>query len=120
MVLEAEGRKEAAFRAAEARERAAEAEAKATQLVSDAIASGNVQAINYFVANNYVKALEALASAPNQKIIMMPLEASSVIGSLAGLAQITGEAFGGSGQGAPPATPRPNTPRSPRGSVPAV
>ncbi|MGL4395298.1 MAG: SPFH domain-containing protein [Hyphomicrobium sp.] len=94
-VLEAEGRKEAAFRDAEARERAAEAEAKATELVSNAIASGNVQAINYFVANNYVKALEALASAPNQKIIMMPLEASSVIGSLAGLAQITGEAFGG-------------------------
>ena len=54
-----------------------------------------MQAINYFVANNYVKALEALAKSPNQKIIMMPLEASSVIGSLAGLAQITGEAFGG-------------------------
>ena len=62
--------------------------------MSNAIASGNVQAINYFVANNYIKALEALASAPNQKVIMMPLEASSVIGSLAGLAQISGEAFG--------------------------
>src|SRR3990172_4915655 len=94
-ILEAEGLREAAFRAAEARERAAEAEAKATQLVSDAIASGNIQAINYFVANNYVKALEALAAGPNQKVILMPLEASSVIGSLAGLAQITGEAFGG-------------------------
>ncbi len=93
-VLEAEGRKEAAFRDAEARERAAEAEAAATRMVSEAIAGGNVQAINYFVANNYVKALESLAKAPNQKIIMMPLEASSVIGSLAGLAQITGEAFG--------------------------
>ena len=93
-VLEAEGRKEAAFRDAEARERAAEAEAAATRMVSEAIAQGNVQAINYFVANNYVKALEALAKAPNQKIIMMPLESSSVIGSLAGLAQITGEAFG--------------------------
>lgn len=93
-VLEAEGRKEAAFRDAEARERAAEAEAAATRMVSEAIAQGNVQAINYFVANNYVKALESLAKAPNQKIIMMPLEASSVIGSLAGLAQITGEAFG--------------------------
>jgi regulator of protease activity HflC (stomatin/prohibitin superfamily) len=94
VVLEAEGRREAAFKDAEARERAAEAEAKATELVSTAIASGSVQAINYFVANNYVKALESLASAPNQKVILMPLEASSVIGSLAGLAQITGEAFG--------------------------
>lgn len=97
-VLEAEGRKEAAFRDAEARERAAEAEAAATRMVSEAIAQGNVQAINYFVANNYVKALESLAKAPNQKVIMMPLEASSVIGSIAGLAQITGETFGkGSG-----------------------
>jgi regulator of protease activity HflC (stomatin/prohibitin superfamily) len=95
VVLEAEGRREAAFKDAEARERAAEAEAKATQMVSDAIANGNVQAINYFVANNYVRALEALAKAPNQKVILMPLEASAVIGSLAGLAQITGEAFGG-------------------------
>ncbi|MGW8206941.1 MAG: hypothetical protein ACWGMY_08300 [Hyphomicrobiaceae bacterium] len=75
-------------------------------MVSEAIANGNVQAINYFVANNYVKALESLAKAPNQKIIMMPLEASSVIGSLAGLAQITGDAFGGksgiSGNGSVP------------------
>ena len=113
-VLEAEGRKEAAFRDAEARERSAQAEAKATELVSNAIANGNVQAINYFVANNYVKALEALASAPNSKIIMMPLEASSVIGSLAGLAQITGEAFGGGGVG-----PKPGAPKAPQrpGSV---
>jgi regulator of protease activity HflC (stomatin/prohibitin superfamily) len=100
IVLEAEGRREAAFKDAEARERSAEAEAKATQLVSDAISNGNVQAINYFVANNYVKALESLASAPNQKVILMPLEASSVIGSLAGLSQIAGEAFGG--QSKPP------------------
>lgn len=97
VVLEAEGRREAAFKDAEARERAAEAEAKATELVSNAIASGNVQAINYFVANNYVKALESLAKSPNQKILMMPLEASSVIGSLAGLTEITKEAFGGGG-----------------------
>jgi regulator of protease activity HflC (stomatin/prohibitin superfamily) len=109
VVLEAEGRREAAFKDAEARERAAAAEAKATELVSNAIAKGNVQAINYFVANNYIKALEALASAPNQKIIMMPLEASSVIGSLAGLAQITGEAFGAT----PPSQPAPRG-----GSVP--
>ncbi len=113
-VLEAEGRKEAAFRDAEARERAAQAEAKATELVSNAIANGNVQAINYFVANNYVKALEALASAPNAKIIMMPLEASSVIGSLAGLAQITGEAFGGGGAGPKPTAPK--VPQRPSGA----
>ncbi len=95
VVLEAEGRREAAFRDAEARERYAEAEANATRMVSEAISNGNVQAINYFVANNYIKALEALASAPNQKIIMMPLEASSLIGSLGGLAQIASETFGG-------------------------
>ena len=100
VVLEAEGRKEAAFRDAEARERFAQAEAEATRMVSEAIAAGNVQAINYFVANNYVKALEALAKAPNQKVIMMPLDAASVIGSLAGLAEITSEAMrGGPGGG---------------------
>ncbi len=93
-VLEAEGRKEAAFRDAEARERAAQAEAEATRMVSEAIASGNVQAINYFVANNYMKTLEAVAASPNQKILMMPLEASSIIGSLAGVAEIAKEAFG--------------------------
>ena len=86
-------------------------------LVSDAIANGNVQAINYFVANNYVKALEALASAPNQKVIMMPLEASSIIGSLGGLAQIASEAFNGGGGTTPPRqTPPRTTPRA--GSLP--
>lgn len=109
-VLEAEGRREAAFKDAEARERQAEAEAKATQMVSEAIANGNVQAINYFIANNYVKALEKLAASPNQKVIMMPLEASSVIGSIAGLAEITGQAF--NKDQSPPSTP------APRGSVP--
>ncbi len=94
-VLEAEGRREAAFRDAEARERAAEAEAKATTMVSDAIASGNVQAINYFVANNYIKALEALAQSPNQKVLMLPVEAASIIGSIGGIAEIAREAFGG-------------------------
>ena len=93
-VLEAEGRREAAFKDAEARERAAQAEAKATELVSNAISKGDVQAINYFVANNYMKALEGIATSPNQKILMMPLEASSMIGSLAGVAEIAGEAFG--------------------------
>jgi len=93
-VLEAEGRREAAFRDAEARERSAAAEAKATQVVSEAIASGNVQAINYFVANNYIKALEAIAKSPNQKILMIPLEASNVIGALGGIAEIAKETFG--------------------------
>ena len=105
-ILAADGRKEAAFRDAEARERSAGAEAKATELVSTAIANGNVQAINYFVANNYVKALEAIAKSPNQKILMMPLEASALIGSLAGISEIAKETFGGgavngSGRGVP-------------------
>lgn len=97
VVLEAEGRREAAFRDAEGRERAAEAEAKATQMVSDAISKGNVQAINYFVANNYVKALEALAKSPNQKVLMMPLDTSSILGSIGGIAEIAKEAFGNGG-----------------------
>ena len=111
VVLEAEGRKEAAFRDAEARERSAEAEAKATQMVSLAIAEGDVQAINYFVANNYIKALEQIATSPNQKVLMLPLEAASVIGSIAGISEIAREAFGGG----PPAQPMRN-----RGSVPST
>ncbi len=94
VMLAAEGRREAAFREAEGRERAAEAEAKATQMVSEAISKGNVQAINYFVANNYIKALEALAKSPNQKILMMPLDATSILGSITGIAEIAKEAFG--------------------------
>ncbi|TDQ67467.1 regulator of protease activity HflC (stomatin/prohibitin superfamily) [Maritalea mobilis] len=94
LVLEAEGRREAAFRDAEARERAAEAEAKATQMVSEAIAAGDVQAINYFVANNYISALEQIAKSPNQKVLMMPLEAANVIGAIGGVAEIAKEAFG--------------------------
>ena len=94
VVLQAEGRREAAFKDAEARERSAEAEAKATELVSTAIANGDVQAINYFVANNYIKALEALAQSPNQKILMMPLDATSILGSIGGIAEIAREAFG--------------------------
>ena len=119
VVLAAEGKKEAAFREAEARERFAQAEAEATRLVSNAIAAGNVQAINYFVANNYVKALESLAKAPNSKIIMMPLEASSVIGSLAGLAQITAAAFSSDGSGNTNGSgTKPRAPVPPAGSVP--
>jgi regulator of protease activity HflC (stomatin/prohibitin superfamily) len=110
IMLQAEGKKEATFREAEARERSAEAEAKATQVVSDAIASGNVQAINYFVANNYIKALEALAQSPNQKILMMPLDATSILGSIGGIAEIAKEAFGnGSGGQAAAQTKRPPT-----------
>ncbi|WP_433852161.1 SPFH domain-containing protein [Stenotrophomonas nitritireducens] len=92
-VLEAEGRKEAAFRDAEARERLAEAEAKATAMVSEAIAQGDVQAINYFVAQKYVEAFKELASSPNQKLVLMPMEASGVIGSIAGVAELAREAF---------------------------
>jgi len=94
VILEAEGNREAAFRAAEARERQAEAEAKATQMVSDAIASGNVQAINYFVAQKYIEAFKSLAEAPNQKFVMMPMESAGVIGSLAGIAELTRESLG--------------------------
>ena len=92
-ILAAEGRRESAFRDAEAREREAEAEAKATQMVSTAIGEGNIQAINYFVAQKYIDALETIGSARNQKVILMPLEASSLIGSVAGLAEIAKEAM---------------------------
>jgi regulator of protease activity HflC (stomatin/prohibitin superfamily) len=93
-ILLAEGEREAAFREAEARERLAEAEAKATKVVSDAIATGDVQAINYFVAQKYVEALGQIASARNQKVVLMPLEASSVIGAIAGIGEISREVFG--------------------------
>ena len=93
-ILQSEGRKEAAFRDSEARERAAEAEAKATQMVSDAIAQGNVQALNYFVANRYVDALGKLTASPNQKTLILPIEATGILGSLSGIAEIAREAFG--------------------------
>jgi len=98
-ILSAEGRREAAFRDAEAREREAEAEARATTMVSEAIASGDVQAINFFVANNYIGALKELATSPNQKVLMMPVEAGSVIGAIGGIAELTREAFGGDSGG---------------------
>ncbi|MBX3504046.1 MAG: SPFH/Band 7/PHB domain protein [Parvibaculum sp.] len=112
-ILEAEGRREAAFRDAEAREREAEAEAKATQVVSEAIASGDVQAINYFVAGKYIEALKDVATSPNQKLVLMPLEASSVIGAIGGIGEIAREAFGGP-DGGPGGAPR----RLGGGSVP--
>jgi len=87
-ILDAEGRREAAFRDAEARERQAEAEAKAVLMVSQAIAKGDVQAVNYFVATKYTEALARVATSPNQKLVMMPLEASSLIGAIGGIAEL--------------------------------
>jgi regulator of protease activity HflC (stomatin/prohibitin superfamily) len=87
-VLEAEGRKEAAFRDADARERLAEAEARATTMVSDAIASGDIQAVNYFVAQKYVEALKEFAMGNTQKTLLLPIEATSILGSLAGIAEV--------------------------------
>lgn len=92
-ILDAEGRKEAAFRDAEARERLAQAEATATTMVSEAIAKGDIQAINYFVAQKYVDSLKEIASADNSKLILMPLEASNVIGAIAGITELAKEAM---------------------------
>lgn len=97
-ILHAEGEKEAAFREAEARERQAEAEAKATLMVSQAIAKGDVQAINYFVANKYMEALTAIGTADNEKVLFLPLEASSVIGAIGGISEIAKQAFSKEGQ----------------------
>jgi regulator of protease activity HflC (stomatin/prohibitin superfamily) len=121
-ILAAEGRREAAYRDAEARERSAEAEAKATEVVSEAISRGSVQAINYFVANNYVGALKALAEAKNQKVLILPIEATSVIGAVAGVVEIAREAFGDrGGNSASPPTPATAAPRvRPSGAVPSV
>lgn len=94
VVLNAEGRKEAAFRDAEARERTAAAEAKATDVLSESLSKGNIQALNYFIAQSYVEALGKIASADNQKLILMPLEAGNVIGSIAGITEIAKQSFG--------------------------
>ncbi|MEI8395717.1 MAG: SPFH domain-containing protein [Rhodospirillaceae bacterium] len=92
-ILQAEGRREAAYRDAEARERSAQAESEATRLMSVAIQGGDVKAINYFIAQQYVGALKAIATAPNQKVLFLPLEASNVIGALGGIAEIARDAF---------------------------
>jgi len=94
-VLKAEGEKEAAFRTAEARERLAEAEARATEMVSQAIAKGDIQAINYFVAQKYVEALKDIATSPNQKVFMMPVEATGILGAIAGVAELTKDSVKG-------------------------
>jgi len=112
-ILQAEGRREAAFRDAEARERAAEAEAKATQLVSDAIESGSVNAINYFVAQKYVEAFAKIAESPQQKTVIVPADMAALVGSIAGVGELVKAAQ------APPAPPAPRPPRN-QGSVPTT
>jgi regulator of protease activity HflC (stomatin/prohibitin superfamily) len=112
-ILEAEGRREAAFRDAEGRERLAQAEAKATEVVSQAVASGDIAALNYFIADKYLKAFGQLAESPNQKVLILPMEATSVLGSLAGIAEIAKQTFGGdprSGDGKAPPPRRPTVP----------
>ena len=116
-ILEAEGRREAAFRDAEARERAAEAEARATQVVSEAIAGGNTQAINYFIAQRYVDAIGQFATSPNAKTILFPVEATQLIGTLGGIGELAKDALGStlggsSGSGGSPA-PAPARRRGP-------
>lgn len=94
-ILSAEGRKEAAFRDAEARERSAEAEAKATQVVTAALGAGDSRALNYFVAQQYVVALKAFATSPNQKTLMLPIEATGILGALGGIAELARDNFAG-------------------------
>ncbi len=111
-ILSAEGQKEAAFRDAEARERAAEAEANATRMVSDAIAASGSQAINYFIAQEYTKAVGKFADSPNAKTILFPVEATQLIGSLGGIGKLIrgtfgdGAGAGDSGTALPPARDR--------------
>jgi len=104
-ILEAEGRREAAFRDAEARERSAQAEAKATEVVSEAISRGDIAALNYFVADKYVRAFTVLAQSPNQKVLMLPIEAVNVLGTLGGIGEIVKATFGDDGKGGAPAAP---------------
>lgn len=94
LILDAEGEKEAAFRQAEARERLAQAEAEATRMVSTAIAAGDINAVNYFVATKYIEALKELGASPNQKVIFLPLEVTNVLGSLGGIGELFKESFG--------------------------
>ncbi len=93
VILDAEGKRQAAFLEAEAREREAEAEAKATNVVSEAIANGDLNAINYFVATKYIESLKSIAMSPNQKLVLMPLEAANVIGALGGISELAKEVF---------------------------
>ncbi|WP_019865873.1 SPFH domain-containing protein [Methylovulum miyakonense] len=97
-ILDAEGRKEAAYRDADARERLAQAEARATLMVSEAISKGDINAINYFVAQKYIEALKEIGVATNSKLIFMPLDSSSVIGALGGIGELAKEALNKSPQ----------------------
>ncbi len=117
-VLEAEGRREAAFRDAEGRERTAEAEARATQMVSEAVASGELAALNYFIAEKYVRALEKLASSPNQKTLILPVEATAIIGSLAGIAELAKSALGPDAESGAAKTQRSAVPQAGRHPLP--
>jgi regulator of protease activity HflC (stomatin/prohibitin superfamily) len=101
-ILEAEGNREAAFREAEARERSAQAEAAATKMVSDAIEAGSAQAINYFVAQKYVEAISEFARSPNAKTILFPVEATQLIGTLGGIAELAKDTIGNVRSSAPP------------------
>jgi regulator of protease activity HflC (stomatin/prohibitin superfamily) len=112
-ILQAEGRRQSAFLDAEARERAAQAEAKATEMVSEAIGKGDVAALNYFIADKYIKAFGQLADSPNQKVIMLPVEAMGMLGSLAGIGEIAKATFGESAVSAQAAARR-------GGSVPSA
>ena len=87
-ILEAEGKKEAAFREAEARERSAEAEAKATYMVSEAIAKGDPKALNYFLGQKYIEALQGIVTSPNQKLLMLPVDTTQVMGTVAGISEL--------------------------------
>ena len=104
-IMQAEGRKEAAFRDAEARERLAQAEAAAATMLSKALNEGNLQAANYFIAQKYLDALAGFAASPNQKTLILPLEATAALGSLAGIAELAREALGGQARAAEPAKP---------------
>ncbi len=119
-ILQAEGRKEAAFRDAEARERSAEAEAQATSMVSEAIAKGDVASLNYFIADKYIKAFGLLAESSNQKIIMLPMEASGLLSSLAGIGEIAKATFGESAASASAAARRAPPNGGGGGTVPNV
>ncbi|MBP2491799.1 regulator of protease activity HflC (stomatin/prohibitin superfamily) [Methylobacterium sp. PvP062] len=112
-ILEAEGRREAAFRDAEARERSAEAEATATGMVSRAIAEGDIAAANFLVAEKYVDAVRAIATAPNQRVVVVPIEAAALAGTLGGIGELTRSVFG-DGAAAPRRTGTPPNVAAPR------
>lgn len=118
-ILQAEGRREAAFRDAEARERLGEADAKATAVLSGAVAGGDPAALNYYIAEKYVRAFERLAAAPNQKVVLIPYEATALLSSLGGIGELAREAFGGTSASRATGATGPSVPRSPASDGPA-